>query len=65
MMCASCYAVVVVQNEMNIVYLINLFTMIKIPSYTILFTELQDFDNDIMKFIVIDFHDCLSAFSHT
>jgi len=57
-------AVAVFLNEMNIVYLINLFTIINMLSNCTPHAESFDGDNFIMKFIVTDFHDLLSTPIH-
>jgi len=57
-------AVTVSLNEMNIVYLINLFTIVNMLLNHTLHTEFFDDDNFVMKFIVINFHDLLSAPIH-
>jgi len=54
-------AVAVFLNEMNIVYLINLFTIINILSNYIFHAEFFDDDNFIIKFIITDFHDLSNA----
>jgi len=54
-------AVAVFLNEMNIVYLINLFTIINMLLNFILHAEFFNDDNFIMKFIVINFHDLFST----
>jgi len=53
-------AVAVSLNEMNIVYLINLFTIVKMLSNHIFHAESFNDDNFIMKFIVINSHDLFS-----
>jgi len=54
-------AVTISLNEMNIVYLINLFTIINMLLNHISHTEFFDDDSFIMKFIVIDSHDLLNV----
>jgi len=54
-------AVAVFLNEMNIVYLINLFTIINMLLNHTFHAEFFDNDNFIMKFIVTDFYDSLSV----
>jgi len=54
-------AVAVSLNEMNIVYLINLFTIINMLLKHTSHAEFFDDNNFIMKFIVIDFYDLFSA----
>jgi len=49
-------AVAVSLNEMNIVYLINLFTIVNMLLNYTSHAEFFDNDNFIMKFIIIDFH---------
>jgi len=48
-------------NEMNIIYLINLFTIINMLSNHTFYAEFFNDDSFIMKFIVINFHDSLSV----
>jgi len=48
-------------NEINIVYLINLFTIINMLLNCTSHAEFFDNDNFIMKFIVIDFYDLFSV----
>jgi len=50
-------AITVSLNEINIVYLINLFTIINMLSNHTFHAEFFDDNNFIMKFIVTDFHD--------
>jgi len=57
-------AVAVFLNEMNIVYLINLFTIINMLLNHTSHAEFFDDDNFIMKFIVTDFHDLLDTSIH-
>jgi len=57
-------AVTVSLNEMKIVYLINLFTIVNMLSNHTFHAEFFDDDSFIMKFIVTDFHDLLSASIH-
>jgi len=54
-------AVTVFLNEMNIVYLINLFTIINMLSNCTLHAEFFDDNNFIMKFIITDFHNLLNT----
>jgi len=49
-------AIAVSLNEINIMYLINLFTIINMLLNHILHAKFFDNDNFIMKFIVTDFH---------
>jgi hypothetical protein len=57
-------AVAVSLNEINIVYLINLFTIINILSNLTFHAEFFDDNNFIMKFIIIDFHDLFNTSIH-
>ena len=57
-------AVTVSLNEINIVYLVNLFTIVNMLSNCTFHAEFFDDDNFIMKFIVTDFHNLLSASIH-
>jgi len=50
-------AVTVSLNEMNIIYLINLFIIINMLSNHTLHAEFFNNDSFIMKFIIIDSHD--------
>jgi len=54
-------AVTVFLNEMNIVYLFNLFTIINMLLNHTFHVKFFIDDNFIMKFIVTDFHDLLST----
>jgi len=54
-------AVAVSLNEMNIVYLINLFTIVNMLSNHTFHVEFLDDDSFVMKFIVTDFHDLLNT----
>jgi len=56
MMYVNTDVVAVFLNEMNIVYLINLFTIINMLSNHTSHVEFFDDDNFVMKFIVINFH---------
>ncbi len=56
-------AVVVFLNEMNMVYLISLSTIVNILSNFTSHAEFFDVDNFVMKFIVTDSHDTFSVFS--
>ena len=56
-------AVVVFLNEMNMVYLVSLLTIVNILSNFTLHAEFFDIDNFVMKFIVIDSHDVSDVFS--
>ena len=50
-------------NEINIVYLINLFTIINMLSNCTLHAEFFDDNNFVMKFIVTDFYDLFDVLS--
>jgi len=56
-------AVVVFLNEMNMVYLINLSTIVNILSNFTPHARFFDIDNFVMKFIVTDFHSAFDVFS--
>ncbi len=56
-------AVVVFLNEMNIVYLINLSTIVNILSNFTSHAEFFDVSNFVMKFIVTDSHDTFDVSS--
>jgi len=53
-------AVAVSLNEINIMYLINLFTIINMLLNHTFHAEFFNDDSFVMKFIVIDFHDLLN-----
>ncbi len=57
-------AVVVFLNEMNIVYLINLSTIVNILSNFTPHAGFFDVSNFVMKFMVINSHDAFSVSSH-
>jgi len=57
-------AVAIFLNEMNIVYLINLFTIVNMLLNCTSHAEFFDDDNFVMKFIVTDFHDLFSTSIH-
>jgi len=57
-------AIAVSLNEMNMVYLINLSTIVNILSNFTLHAGFFNVDNFVMKFMVTDFHDAFSAFSY-
>jgi len=57
-------AVTVFLNEMNIMYLINLFIIINMLSNHTSHTKFFNDDNFIMKFIVTDFHNLFSTLIH-
>ncbi len=63
MMYVNTDAVVVSLNEMNMVYLINLSTIVNILLNFTSHAEFFDVDNFIMKFIVTDSHDTFDVFS--
>ncbi len=56
-------AVVVFLNEMNMVYLVSLSTIVNILSNFTPHTGFFDIDNFIMKFIVTDSHDAFDVSS--
>ena len=56
-------AVVVFLNEMNMMYLINLSTIVNMLLNFTSHAESFDVDNFVMKFIVTDSHDAFSVFS--
>ena len=56
-------AVAVFLNEMNMVYLVNLSTIVNILSNFTSHAGSFDVDNFVMKFIVTDFHGAFSASS--
>jgi len=68
MMYINTDAVVVFLNEMNMVYLVNLSTIVNILLNFTSHAGFLDVDNFIMKFIVTDFHDaflmCLVVLPH-
>ncbi len=64
MMYINTDAVVVFLNEMNMMYLINLSTIVNILLNFTLHARFFDVDNFIMKFIVTDSHDAFDVFSH-
>ena len=57
-------AVAVSLNRINIVYFVNLFTMVNMLLNQTFHAEFFDFNNLVIKFIVTDFHDAPNAFSH-
>ncbi len=57
-------AVAVSLNEMNMMYLISLSTIVNILSNFTPHARFFDVSNFVMKFMVIDFHDAFSVFSH-
>ncbi len=64
MMYINTDAVVVFLNEMNIVYLVNLLTIVNILSNFTSHAEFFNIDNFVMKSIVIDSHDASGVFSY-
>jgi len=56
-------AVAVSLNEMNMVYLVNLLTIVNILLNFTFHAEFFDVSNFVMKFIVTDFHDAFSVSS--
>jgi len=64
MMYVNIDAVAVFLNEMNIVYLINLFIIINMLLNHTFHVRFFDDDSFIMKFIIIDFHDLFSVSIH-
>ncbi len=64
MMYINTDAVVIFLNEMNMVYLINLSTIVNILSNFTSHAESFDVDNFVMKFIVTNFHGAFGASSH-
>ncbi len=63
MMYVNTDAVAVFLNEMNIVYLINLSTIVNILLNFTPHAKFFDVSNFVMKFIVTDSHDTFSVFS--
>ncbi len=57
-------AVAVSLNEMNIVYLINLFTIINMLTNCVFHAEFFNDDNFIIKFIVTDFYNLSDVLIH-
>jgi len=56
-------AVAVSLNEINIVYFINLFTIINILSNLTSYAEFFDFNNLIIKFIITDSQNTFNTFN--
>ncbi len=56
-------AVAVFLNEINIVYFINLFTIINILLNLTFHAKSLNFDNLMMKFIITDFQNASDAFN--
>jgi len=63
MMYVNTGAVAVSLNEMNMVYLVNLSTIVNILSNFTSHVRSFDVDNFVMKFIVTDSHDAFDVFS--
>jgi len=63
MMYINTDAVVIFLNEMNMMYLINLSTIVNILLNFTSHAESFNVSNFIMKFMVTDFHDTFSASS--
>jgi len=57
-------AVVVFLNEMNMMYLISLSTIVNILLNFTFHAKFFDVSNFVMKFIVINSHDAFNVFSH-
>jgi len=64
MMYINTDAVAVSLNEMNIMYFINLFTMINMLSNLISHAEFLNFNSFMMKSIITDSQSTFSTFSH-
>ena len=64
MMYINTDAVVVFLNEMNMVYLVSLSTIVNILLNFTPHAEFFDVSNFVMKFIVTDSHDASDVFSH-
>jgi len=64
MMYVNINAVTVSLNEMNIIYFINLFTIINMLLNLTSYAEFLNFNNLVIKFMITDFQNTLSAFSH-
>jgi len=56
-------AVAVFLNEMNMVYLISLSTIVNILLNFTPHARFFNVDNFVMKFMITDFHDAFNAFS--
>ncbi len=63
MMYINTDAVTVFLNEMNMVYLVSLSTIVNILLNFTSHARFFDIDNFVMKFIVIDSHDASGVFS--
>ncbi len=57
-------AVAVSLNEINIIYFINLFTVINMLSNLTFHAEFFDFNNLIIKFMITDSQSTLNIFSY-
>jgi len=57
-------AVAVSLNEMNIMYFINLFTIINMLSNLTFHAEFLNFNSLMIKFMITDSQSTFSAFSH-
>jgi len=64
MMYINTDAVAVSLNEMNIMYFINLFTIINILSNLTFHAEFLNFNSLMIKFIIIDSQSTSNTFSH-
>jgi len=64
MMYINTDAVVISLNEMNIVYFINLFTIINMLSNLTSHAEFLNFNSLIIKFMITDSQSAFSAFSY-
>ncbi len=64
MMYINTDAVVVSLNEMNMVYLVSLLTIVNILSNFTPHAGFFNVDNFVMKFMITDSHDAFSVFSH-
>jgi len=64
MMYINTDAVAVSLNEMNIVYFVNLFTIINMLSNLTFHAKSLNFNSFVMKFMITDFQNAFSVFSH-
>jgi len=64
MMYVNIDAVTVSLNEINIIYFINLFTIINMLLNLTSYAEFLNFNNLVIKFMITDFQNTLSAFSY-
>jgi len=64
MMYINTDAVAVSLNEINIVYFVNLFTIINMLSNLTFHAEFLNFNSFIMKFMITDSQNTFSAFSY-